>query len=550
MGTPGQILSNRLKNAYTYTPATLESKSNSTAPYNPTFTPRLNRLPAFIVHCPTLISRLLDSLAVIFTSDISNNSVKLQGLNAVCANHVEKTTQVGACFQRRKIMKEGDVTRMANNIVDHLEDVLWAGYQSALHSDEQPSLIDQRPDRFLVKNGSRLLVWEDESHQAFHVHAPSIIALADSEGGRRLTFRGKEEHGRAMLYKLAVSMFDIGAYWSLLFGGNRALVFQRVASSDPTRYGIVCSDILHIDHLFVVALAILLVPRNLSLVDLAPFAIPLPTTCPPCDNQILTRANVRQLENISKHDLEGVEEEETEISVIQRSPVSSIIIHAICLANAKQHLNLRFVLPGYEPAKIFVRAFTPSQGSLTTLLASPPLYSPPDPPPLIAPPHEVTEISASPLDCLNEQNGPHIYSFLTRKVPTLNAFETPFIGATGLVFKVTSGQLELVVKAIPPGWNGRDDLYNEVLVYQALAALEGTAIPRSLGCFEGEGWVILVMQDCGNSVTEVSSLSSRQRELLWQHACSIHASGVAHHDLEPRNLLVSSSGESRMLRAH
>ncbi|KAJ6491592.1 hypothetical protein DFH09DRAFT_1208140, partial [Mycena vulgaris] len=35
--------------------------------------------------------------------------------------------------------------------------------------------------------------------------------------------------------------------------------------------------------------------------------------------------------------------------------------------------------------------------------------------------------------------------------------------------------------------------------------------------------------------------------MLWQHACSLHASGVQHHDLELRNLVVGDSGDVRII---
>ncbi len=37
------------------------------------------------------------------------------------------------------------------------------------------------------------------------------------------------------------------------------------------------------------------------------------------------------------------------------------------------------------------------------------------------------------------------------------------------------------------------------------------------------------------------------RETLWRHALAIHASGVRHADLELRNMIVSKSGELRIV---
>ncbi|KAJ7286195.1 kinase-like domain-containing protein [Mycena rebaudengoi] len=129
----------------------------------------------------------------------------------------------------------------------------------------------------------------------------------------------------------------------------------------------------------------------------------------------------------------------------------------------------------------------------------------------------------------------------------LNVAECIMPGATGVVFRATLGPMPLVIKAIPPGWKGVDDLLNEAVVYETLASLQGIALPRSAGLFDGHGWLIIILEDVGRPVTVVSDLSLHQREKLWQQACSIHASGVLHHDLELRNLVTSSSGEVRIV---
>ncbi|KAJ7223157.1 hypothetical protein GGX14DRAFT_327610, partial [Mycena pura] len=92
-------------------------------------------------------------------------------------------------------------------------------------------------------------------------------------------------------------------------------------------------------------------------------------------------------------------------------------------------------------------------------------------------------------------------------------------------------------------------LSQEALAYETLTSLQGSVLPQMVGFFAGDGWMILVTEDCGRSLTDSSlvSLSLQQREMLWRHVCSIHASGVAHHDLGPRNLVVSSSGDVRII---
>ncbi|KAJ7102756.1 hypothetical protein C8R44DRAFT_808487 [Mycena epipterygia] len=90
-------------------------------------------------------------------------------------------------------------------------------------------------------------------------------------------------------------------------------------------------------------------------------------------------------------------------------------------------------------------------------------------------------------------------------------------------------------------------MFHEVLVYESLSALQGSVLPRMTGCFEGEGWLILAIEDCGSAVTDVGTLSVQQRETLWRHACTVHAHGVKHNDLELRNLVVSAVGDVRII---
>ncbi|KAJ7110092.1 hypothetical protein C8R44DRAFT_272507 [Mycena epipterygia] len=71
---------------------------------------------------------------------------------------------------------------------------------------------------------------------------------------------------------------------------------------------------------------------------------------------------------------------------------------------------------------------------------------------------------------------------------------------------------------------------------------------RSLGY---GGGVVLPFPSTKVSTSTTMRLRIRNlhviRRILWQHACSIHASNILHHDLEPRNLVVSTSGEVRII---
>ncbi|KAJ7217799.1 hypothetical protein GGX14DRAFT_598072 [Mycena pura] len=299
-------------------------------------------------------------------------------------------------FARHPIKKEADVTSVGTVIFTQLQTILRGGFNLQLKKEEQPSLVDPRPDRFLSVADIRRLVWEDKSWKVFEAHAPEILKLAKSAEGRSLTFRGAEEHGRAILYKLSVTMFDTNCHWSLLFGGNSSLIIQRVPSTDPTRYGLICSDLTSLSDLFLVVL-------------------------------------------------------------------------------------------------------------VSTAFSSSYLESPPDSPPPCTPPH----LTTFAINYFEKEKKPTVQSSPPRAVvPMLNVTEYITPGATGLVFRATLGSMPLVIKAIPPGWEGGDDLFNEAVVYEALASLQGIALPRSAGLFEGHGWLIIILEDVGRPVTAGKALAA------------------------------------------
>ncbi|KAJ7208042.1 hypothetical protein GGX14DRAFT_698138, partial [Mycena pura] len=284
----------------------------SIAPYSPMLKPALDRLPAFVVHVPTLVPDILSSLASTFDKDIESTSIKLDRLKRLCDLKAQQTAFVGLRdFDSTPIRTEGDVTIIAGVVIRLLREIARTAYGISVENVEQVTMVDQRPNRFLSRDRSRFSVWENKGWKAFERHAPNIVSLVKSDEGKALVFSGDEEHGRAMLYKIALAMFDESLFWGLLWGGHQFLVFQRVSSADPTRYGIICSDIHPVNDLFTVILGLLLVPGHEPLVDLAPFGIPVPTTCPSCDNQILTRRSRKQLDSL-RSDLEGAEEDGVE----------------------------------------------------------------------------------------------------------------------------------------------------------------------------------------------------------------------------------------------
>lgn len=115
-------------------------------------------------------------------------------------------------------------------------------------------------------------------------------------------------------------------YWGLLFGGQRGLIFQRVPSAEPSRYGLVCSDFFPTESLFLVLFALLLVPGHTPLLaDMAKFALPVPVA----DLfQGFERMMRKQSASLLKKAEVGIPEEEATGSIsgiISRSLVSSSI---------------------------------------------------------------------------------------------------------------------------------------------------------------------------------------------------------------------------------
>lgn len=82
-----------------------------------------------------------------------------------------------------------------------------------------------------------------------------------------------------------------GATWGLLFGGHKALMFQRVKSG--SRHGLIFSDIIKLEDVFCPLLAALLAPANLPpLIECT--KIPVPAAILP-SNTILTQNNAHEL---------------------------------------------------------------------------------------------------------------------------------------------------------------------------------------------------------------------------------------------------------------
>ncbi|KAF9036066.1 hypothetical protein BDZ89DRAFT_472036 [Hymenopellis radicata] len=133
------------------------------------------------------------------------------------------------------------------------------------------------------------------------------------------------------------------------------------------------------------------------------------------------------------------------------------------------------------------------------------LGSPPN-----SPPHETTP-SGFVHKGLEEHFVKHAALPLTSTPPALLAYECIGRSCTGVVYAAHIGPLALIIKAIPPGYEGESDLRHEAHMYNILASLQGRVLPRMVGFFEGEGWLMLIAEHCGDKVTDISELSLQQR---------------------------------------
>jgi RIO-like serine/threonine protein kinase len=92
------------------------------------------------------------------------------------------------------------------------------------------------------------------------------------------------------------------------------------------------------------------------------------------------------------------------------------------------------------------------------------------------------------------------------------------------------------------------NLRAEFSVYQKLSPLQGSAIPRYFGLFNVQSLgLLLLLEDCGQSIRAFDELSNRQRAALIDHMFTIHKYGICHGDLEPRNIVVSPAGKMTVI---
>ncbi|KAJ7682458.1 hypothetical protein DFH06DRAFT_1119702 [Mycena polygramma] len=100
----------------------------------------------------------------------------------------------------------------------------------------------------------------------------------------------------------------------------------------------------------------------------------------------------------------------------------------------------------------------------------------------------------------------------------------------------------------------REMIRQEASVYDFLATAgkqEFDITPRYYGVFEDDiGTVALVLDNAGEALESFGNLTSEQTQKLFVKAVEMHAAGVCHDDLVPRNVVQDSEGELRIIDFH
>ncbi|KAG8941662.1 hypothetical protein FRC03_004233 [Tulasnella sp. 419] len=131
---------------------------------------------------------------------------------------------------------------------------------------------------------------------------------------------------------------------------------------------------------------------------------------------------------------------------------------------------------------------------------------------------------------------------LDRNIPPVILSRLIQQGPRNYIFCGHIGETRVVAKITREG--SESYLDTEYSVYQRLHHLRGRGIPRCYGYFHlGDFAKVLLMEDCGHSINSFDELSPDQRNALEEVVSEMLRHGVEHEDLEPRNVLVSDSGE-------
>jgi len=90
--------------------------------------------------------------------------------------------------------------------------------------------------------------------------------------------------------------------------------------------------------------------------------------------------------------------------------------------------------------------------------------------------------------------------------------------------------------------DSRQRLHDEFNIYLTLEKayqsrqLRHRIAPRCYGAFEGDGVVVLILDLCDGILNEWEELSDPERSQVYKLVRDLHRVGIAHGDLEPRNI--------------
>ncbi|KAF8479980.1 hypothetical protein JB92DRAFT_3041604, partial [Gautieria morchelliformis] len=137
---------------------------------------------------------------------------------------------------------------------------------------------------------------------------------------------------------------------------------------------------------------------------------------------------------------------------------------------------------------------------------------------------------------------------LCSTVPRLNVNGFLGRGSTGTVFSGSWQGKDVAVK-LAESEESRDRLHLESLWYGMIAEREQAKdiLPTFFGRFRHSFFDVLVLSKEGNALTSWNDLVEDERLELFSMALRLHQAGLRHGDLEPRNVLRSTTGQLKLV---